>query len=61
MSNDFCLDCGILLSPHTRICAVCGFDNNHDELPENSHWPGAMTEDSEPDHYTDYSSFEDEI
>ena len=28
MSKDFCADCGVLLSPHTSICSVCGFDNN---------------------------------
>ncbi len=28
MSKDLCLDCGMLLSPNTGVCAVCGFDNN---------------------------------
>lgn len=32
MSNDYCMDCGMLLSPHTSICAVCGYDNNHDDF-----------------------------
>ncbi len=27
MSKDFCMDCGMLLSPRTSICSVCGFDN----------------------------------
>ena len=30
MSKDFCMDCGMLLSPHTSICSVCGFDNTLD-------------------------------
>lgn len=31
MSKDFCLDCGMLLSPNTSICYVCGFDNAIDD------------------------------
>ncbi len=31
MSNDFCMDCGMLLSPHTSTCSVCGYDNNYDD------------------------------
>lgn len=34
MSKDFCLDCGMLLSPNTSLCAVCGFDNNYDYYPD---------------------------
>lgn len=30
MSKDCCMDCGMLLSPHTSICSVCGFDNKYD-------------------------------
>jgi hypothetical protein len=30
MSKEFCMDCGMLLSPHTSICSVCGFDNNYE-------------------------------
>jgi len=37
MSKDFCTDCGVLLSPHTRICSVCGFDNNYDDYDELDH------------------------
>ena len=33
MSKD-CKDCGMLLSPNTSICAVCGFDNNHDDYSD---------------------------
>ena len=32
MSKDFCMDCGMLLSPHTSVCHVCGYDNNYDEF-----------------------------
>lgn len=28
MFKNFCMDCGMLLSPNTSVCAVCGFDNN---------------------------------
>ena len=31
MSKDFCMDCGMLLSPHTSVCSVCGYDNNYDD------------------------------
>ena len=24
------MDCGMLLSPRSRVCQVCGFDNNYD-------------------------------
>jgi RNA polymerase subunit RPABC4/transcription elongation factor Spt4 len=34
MSKDFCMDCGMLLSPHTSICAVCGFDNSFDDFSD---------------------------
>jgi hypothetical protein len=34
MSKDFCMDCGMLLSPHTSICSVCGHDNNYDDLSD---------------------------
>lgn len=34
MSLDFCLDCGMLLSPYTGLCAVCGFDNNFDDYSD---------------------------
>lgn len=30
MSEDVCVNCGELLSPHTRICAGCGDDNDDD-------------------------------
>lgn len=30
MSKDFCMDCGMLLSPNTSICSSCGFDNDFD-------------------------------
>ncbi|GEM_PF-565768 len=34
MSKDLCLDCGMLLSPRSRICSVCGFDNDAWDNPE---------------------------
>ena len=34
MSKDFCMECGILLSPHTSVCSVCGCDNNYDGLSD---------------------------
>jgi predicted amidophosphoribosyltransferase len=30
MSKEFCTDCGMPLSPHTRLCSVCGFDNAYE-------------------------------
>ena len=27
MSYDYCLDCGVLLSPNGYDCPVCGYDN----------------------------------
>lgn len=34
MSNDFCMDCGMLLSPNSSICSVCGFDNKEENDPD---------------------------
>jgi hypothetical protein len=34
MSKDFCMDCGMLLSPHTSICSDCGYDNNYDDFSD---------------------------
>ncbi|WP_300461460.1 hypothetical protein [Desulfobacula sp.] len=34
MSKDFCMDCGMLLSPHTSVCSVCGYDNNYDDFSD---------------------------
>ncbi len=34
MTQDFCMGCTILLSPHTRICSVCGLYNNYDNFPD---------------------------
>ncbi|WP_457552834.1 hypothetical protein [Desulfobacula sp.] len=34
MSNDFCKGCGMLLSPHTNICSVCGFNNNYENYSD---------------------------
>ena len=34
MSKDFCMDCGMLLSPHTSVCSVCGYDNNDDDFSD---------------------------
>ena len=31
MSYDFCLGCGVLLSPHVHKCPICDFDNSFDE------------------------------
>ena len=34
MPKDFCMDCGMLLSPHTIFCSACGYDNNYDDFPD---------------------------
>ncbi len=34
MTQDFCMGCEILLSPHSRICSVCGLYNNYDNFPD---------------------------
>ena len=34
MSKELCLDCGMLLSPRSRVCSVCGFDNDACDNPE---------------------------
>lgn len=34
MSKDFCMDCGMLLSPYTNICSVCGYDNSYDDFSD---------------------------
>ena len=30
MPGDVCKDCGMMLSPDTSLCPVCGFDNRYD-------------------------------
>ena len=34
MSQDFCMGCGVLLSIHSKICPVCGFDNSFDQYQD---------------------------
>jgi RNA polymerase subunit RPABC4/transcription elongation factor Spt4 len=34
MSKDFCMDCGMLLSPHTSVCTVCGYNNEYDDFSD---------------------------
>ena len=38
MSKEICKDCGMLLSPHSNVCTVCGYDNSQtrpeDRRPE---------------------------
>ena len=34
MYKDFCMDCGMLLSPHTSICFVCGCDNAYNDFSD---------------------------
>ena len=31
MSYDYCLGCGVLLSPIVYECPVCGYDNSFDQ------------------------------
>lgn len=31
MSYDYCLGCGVLLSPTVYDCPVCGYDNSFDQ------------------------------
>ena len=35
MPKEVCMDCGMLLSPHSSICTVCGFDNNSKRPEDN--------------------------
>ena len=54
MSKDFCMDCGMLLSPHTSVCAVCGYDNNYDDLSDitlDVDQLVHLNDDFVPDHY----------
>ncbi|MBU1194384.1 MAG: hypothetical protein KKE62_01030 [Proteobacteria bacterium] len=34
MSKDFCMDCGMLLSPKSNICKVCGLDNSENDYSD---------------------------
>ncbi len=34
MTQDFCMECAMLLSPYSRICSVCGLYNNYDNFPD---------------------------
>ena len=38
MSQDFCMDCGVLL-PLDGVCAVCGFNNGFDDAIEDLSLP----------------------
>jgi len=54
MSKDFCDECGILLSPHTSVCSVCGYDNNYDDYPDitlDIDQLVNLNDDFVPDHY----------
>ncbi len=52
MSNEFCLDCGMLLSPNTSLCAGCGFDNNYeDDIAMDIDQLIDMSEDFIPENY----------
>jgi uncharacterized Zn finger protein (UPF0148 family) len=58
MSQDFCKDCGVLLSPNTSICPVCGFDNNYEQdryIPADEEWwMPEYYDDTVPDNYPGY-------
>jgi len=57
MSDDFCMDCGTLLEPHTRICPVCGFDNSFDqeqEIPIDGALLNDIIDDFIPENYPGY-------
>ncbi|MCP4021891.1 MAG: hypothetical protein GY729_08615 [Desulfobacteraceae bacterium] len=51
MSKNFCKDCGMLLSPKSTICTVCGFENNFDQdqaLIIEKEYKNTMTDDHVP-------------
>ena len=36
MSKGICMDCGMILPADTKICTVCGFDNEDAQQQETS-------------------------
>jgi len=57
MFNDFCMDCGSLLTPNTTICPVCGFDNSFDQDQDiviDEELLNIYTDDFIPDNYPGY-------
>ena len=57
MSQDFCMDCGTLLSDHSRICPACGFDNNLNEnqdIHNDSDCLSDLMDNIIPDNYPGY-------
>lgn len=34
MSQDYCTECGVLLTPHSRRCEACGYENSYEEFKE---------------------------
>ncbi|NOX35828.1 MAG: hypothetical protein GXP56_19220 [Deltaproteobacteria bacterium] len=57
MSDEFCMDCGSLLAPYTRICPVCGFDNAFDqqqEIPIDETFLNDLPDDFIPENYPGY-------
>lgn len=57
MSYDDFLDCGILLSVQSRICPVCGFDNNFfkdQDIPGDETYLFDFGDDFIPENYPGY-------
>ena len=54
MTKGICVDCGMILSADTKICTVCGFDNQNNqelELPTIGDFGTKHYEESAPENY----------
>lgn len=54
MSKGICADCGMILPADTKICTVCGFDNQNNqalELPTIGDFATNQYEEAAPENY----------
>lgn len=53
MPDGVCMDCGMILPADTKVCTVCGFDNENKELKDIPHfeYSADYLEDIAPENY----------
>ncbi len=54
MMKKCCKDCGMMLSPNTHVCPVCGYDNSSNERFDDEFYVNRYLDFGDkfiPDHY----------
>ncbi len=57
MLKNLCKDCGMILPADTKVCSVCGFDNEKDQSVERStsaEYFKNASDNVAPSYYSDY-------